>query len=190
MSDQNTDVAPVEWFALYNLLPDQTGDFDKALAKMNEGVQLTGVSDDEMDADGDSESSNGGWEDVNDSDDASEAETGENDAEVSEGQPDNEAAESEQDDDESHTLYKAAHTDDRDIRYVLDNHASYAQENRVDPSLFAAIDGEYETEGPLIVRVKPGQDSFRCKGGVAGEILRWIFINFMTWDEAKSFTAR
>lgn len=151
---------------------------------------MTKVSDDEMDADGDSEGSNGGWEDVNNSDDASEAETGEDEAEVSEGQPNNEAAESEQDDDASHTLYKAAHTDDRDIRHVMDNHSSYVQENRVDPSLFAAIDGEYETEGPLIVRVKPDQDSFRCNGEVAGEILRWIFINFMTWDEAKSFAAR
>ncbi|KAL6401310.1 hypothetical protein AUP68_15178 [Ilyonectria robusta] len=129
-----------------------------------------------MDADGDSEGSNGGWEDVNDSGDASEAETGEDEAEVSEGQPDNEAAESEQDDDESHTLYKAAHTDNRHIRHAMDNHASYAQENRVDPSLFAAIDGEYETEGPLIVRVKPDQDSFRCKGEVAGETLRSVLL--------------
>lgn len=190
MLDQKTNAVPVEWFALYDLLPDKTGDFDKALVRMNEGVQLIGVSDDEMDADGVSEDSNGGWGDVDDSDDASEAATGEDEAEESKGQADDETAESEQDDDESHTLYKAAHLDSRDIRHVMDNHASYAQDNRVDPSLFAAIDGEYETEGPLIVRVKPDQDPFRCKGEVAGEILRWIFINFMTWDEAKSFAAR
>ncbi|KAH6986671.1 hypothetical protein EDB80DRAFT_690811 [Ilyonectria destructans] len=143
MPDQKTDAVPVEWFALYNLLPDQTGDFDKALTRMNE--------------DGNSEGSTGVWEDVDDSDDASETATGTDEAEESEEPVDDEAEESEQqdDEDESHTLYKAARSDSRDIRHVIDNHTSYTQDNRLGPSLFSAIGGEYDTEGPLIIGVKP-----------------------------------
>jgi len=42
----------------------------------------------------------------------------------------------------------------------------------------------------LIVQLEPERDSFRCKGEVAGEVLRWIFVNLMTWDEAKEFAGR
>jgi hypothetical protein len=56
--------------------------------------------------------------------------------------------------------------------------------------MFVVIDQEYEAEGFLIMRVTPERDSFRCKGEVAGELLRWIWINLMTWDGAKAYAAR
>ncbi|PHH90331.1 hypothetical protein CDD83_3967 [Cordyceps sp. RAO-2017] len=45
--------------------------------------------------------------------------------------------------------------------------------------------------GALVAYVEPKQDSFKCKGPVAGELLAWIYIwrwlsiDFTTWDEAK-----
>ncbi|KAF7556642.1 hypothetical protein G7Z17_g1287 [Cylindrodendrum hubeiense] len=171
LPNQNTDAVPVERFALYNLLPDHKGDFDLALAKLNEGLQLIGVSDEEPDADGDSEGSTRDWEDVDDSDDAKEPAPGEEEVEEIEEQSDNEEAESERqadDDDEFPTLYEAAHTESHDIEHIVDYHVSYAQDNMLDPSLFAVIDKEFETEGPLIVRVAPSHDLFRCRGEVAG----------------------
>ncbi|KAH7145550.1 hypothetical protein B0J13DRAFT_553639 [Dactylonectria estremocensis] len=195
--DAKTDAVPVNWFALYNLLPEEKeDDFRTALAKMNEGVQVIGISDDDgMEVDGNSNgdgsgSDGGSWEDGNASDDdASIGQPVPSDDEEEADDGDQEEAAADDDDDELPKYYKAARTESRDIQHIMDGHASYAQEDRLDPDRFAAVDEQYKKEGPLIVRVKPQRDSFRCKGEVAGEILRWIFINLMTWDEAKGFSS-
>ncbi|KAG5913455.1 hypothetical protein E4U61_006861 [Claviceps capensis] len=83
-------------------------------------------------------------------------------------------------------IYTAARGRQRSLDQIIDDHPFFAEMRGVDPDHFAVIDGEYRKKGALIVQVSPERDSFRCKGDVAGEILRWIFINFMTWDEAKA----
>ncbi|RYP22513.1 hypothetical protein DL765_001571 [Monosporascus sp. GIB2] len=187
---------PTKWFSLYNLLPeDQEEGFREALQKMNEGLQMVGVNQDEDDdiearwVTDDEEGSEGsigspirdalGGEGEGDGDEAS----------LGEGVPGEDEEEVQPDEEGWDQIYKAAYAENRDLDQIMDGHALYAQENRRDPSLFAVIDKEYETEGLLIARVTPERDSFRCKGEVAGEFLRWIFINLMTWDEAKSFAS-
>ncbi|KAJ6440724.1 Cupin domain containing protein [Purpureocillium lavendulum] len=143
--EQKTDAAPVEWFALYNLLPKaRQADFESALLAMNKGVQDIGV--DEPDEEGDP--------------------------------------------DELPKFYKAARAESSDIGQISDAHAAYAEEHGLDENAFAVVDDDYKTKGALIVQVAPERDSFRCKGEVAGEILRWIFVNLMTWSEAKDFAGR
>ncbi|TDZ99608.1 hypothetical protein C8034_v000019 [Colletotrichum sidae] len=191
---QKTDTVPVKWYALYNLLPaDQQEDFDAAFAKMNEGVQMVGVSDDEAEA-AEAEGEGGAGSDVgsgspgdveveNDAD-ASMEEPDEEQGDVSDG-ADDEVAETVED--ELPKFYKAVTAEGRDLEQIIDQHSSYANENRLDSERFAVIDKEYKKQGPLILRIKPETDSFRCRGDVAGEVLRWMFVNLMTWDEAKSF---
>ncbi|KAF7556006.1 hypothetical protein G7Z17_g1738 [Cylindrodendrum hubeiense] len=75
LPDAKTDAVPVNWFALYNLLPEEKqDDFETALAKMNEGAQIIGVSDDDGmkvdgNSNGDSSGSDDEWDDANASDD-------------------------------------------------------------------------------------------------------------------------
>ncbi|KAG6007345.1 hypothetical protein E4U43_000331 [Claviceps pusilla] len=89
--------------------------------------------------------------------------------------------------DELPKFYKPVRAGSRSLDQIISDHPFYAEENGVDPSRFAVIDGDYRQTGALLVQVSPGRDSFRCKGDVAGEILRWVYINLMTWDEAKAF---
>ncbi|KAG6019667.1 hypothetical protein E4U41_003141 [Claviceps citrina] len=89
--------------------------------------------------------------------------------------------------DELPAYYSAVRAGGRSLDQIMGGHPSYAEENALDPARFAVIDGHYGQEGALLVQVSPERDSFRCRGEVAGEILRWVFINFMTWDEAKAF---
>ncbi|KAG5975037.1 hypothetical protein E4U56_004005 [Claviceps arundinis] len=83
-------------------------------------------------------------------------------------------------------IYTAARGRQRSLDQIIDDHPFFAETRGLDPDHFAVIDGEYRKKGALIVQVSPERDSFRCRGNVAGELLRWIFINFMTWDEAKA----
>ncbi|KAG5978968.1 hypothetical protein E4U55_005700 [Claviceps digitariae] len=84
-------------------------------------------------------------------------------------------------------FYKPARAGNRNLDQIISDHPFYAEEHDVDPDHFALVDGDYRTKGALLVQLVPERDSFRCEGYVAGEILRWIYINFMTWDEAKDF---
>ncbi|PHH79287.1 hypothetical protein CDD82_2501 [Ophiocordyceps australis] len=68
-------------------------------------------------------------------------------------------------------------------------HAAFATRSFLDNDYYAVIDKDYQEQGVLIVRLWPRVESFRCRLPVAGELLRWIFINFMTWDDAKSYAA-
>lgn len=138
--EEKTETAPVDWFALYNLVPKKD-DFNAALLAMNKGVQDVGVSDPDEDGDAD----------------------------------------------ELPKFYRAVRAGNRSLDQIISDHPSYADENGLDAARFAVIDGDYREKGALLVQASPERDSFRCKGDVAGEILRWIFINLMTWDEAKAF---
>merc|ERR1712072_580061 len=73
---------------------------------------------------------------------------------------------------------------------IVSQHREIASRDNLSAEFFAAIDERYETDGALIARAPPDQDSFRCKGPAAGEILGWIYLGFMTWDEAKDFAGR
>ena len=143
--EEKTEAAPVEWFALYDVLPkERRAEFDAALLAMNKGAQDVGA--DEPDEEGDP--------------------------------------------DELPRFYKAARAEGSDVGRISDGHPAYAEEHGVDAARFAVVDGDYKAEGVLIVQLEPEWDSFRCKGEVAGEVLRWIFVNLMTWDEAKEFAGR
>ncbi|KAG5937890.1 hypothetical protein E4U53_008120 [Claviceps sorghi] len=88
--------------------------------------------------------------------------------------------------DELPKFYKPARSGNRSLDQIISDHPFYAQENRLDEARFAVIDGDYRQKGALLVQVSPERDSFRCAADLAGEILRWVFINLMTWDEAKA----
>ncbi|GAB7337618.1 hypothetical protein MBLNU457_g2916t1 [Dothideomycetes sp. NU457] len=90
----------------------------------------------------------------------------------------------------SRTYHKGIQPEDRDLAQISRHHPSYARANGLDPEMFAVVDDKYTEEGVLFVRLDPGNESFRCKGLVAGEIFAWIFMRFMTWDEAKAFASR
>ncbi|KAG6011000.1 hypothetical protein E4U21_000030 [Claviceps maximensis] len=77
----------------------------------------------------------------------------------------------------------------RSLGQIFSDHPFEAGSNDYDENYFAVIDDDYKQKGPLLVQISPDRDSFRCKGAVAGELLRWIFINFMTWDQAKTLAA-
>ncbi|KAF7556001.1 hypothetical protein G7Z17_g1737 [Cylindrodendrum hubeiense] len=64
--------------------------------------------------------------------------------------------------------YKAARTESRDIQHIIDGHASYAQEKGLDPDTFAAVDEQYDEEGPLIARVKPDETHSAAKVRLPG----------------------
>jgi len=86
--------------------------------------------------------------------------------------------------------HKGIRPESRDLAQITQGHPSYARSNGLDPDMFAVIDDKHDEEGALFVRPNPSNESFRCRGFVAGEILLWIFMRFMTWDEAKEFASR
>lgn len=90
----------------------------------------------------------------------------------------------------SRPYHKGVRPDSRDLTQITRAHPSYARSNGLDSDMFAVIDDKYLGEGALFVRVDPSNDSFRCRGPVAGELFAWIFMRFMTWDEAKAFAGR
>ncbi|KYK58482.1 hypothetical protein DCS_05498 [Drechmeria coniospora] len=144
--DDMTPAEPVDWFGLYNLLPDSRRHvFDEAVRAMNKGLQDVGV-------------------DVS-SDDGEDGEA-----------------------DDLPRLYRPLHPARRDVAKVKSDHGLHARRHGLDRRRFAVVDEHYETRGALVVQLEPS-DSFRCRNEAAGEILRWLFINFMTWDEAKRFAA-
>lgn len=90
-----------------------------------------------------------------------------------------------------HEAHRAVQPEGKDFSEVSAEHPTYARENELSEEYFAVIDVEYDNQGPLFVRLRGDkQDSFRCKGPAAGELLGWIYIGFMTWGEAKAFAAR
>lgn len=145
LPSHKTDAAPMEWFALYNLLPSPNRqDFQSAIFVMNKGLQDVGL--DNMADDGDL--------------------------------------------DELPRIYKAVETDSQDISQISDRHAAYAEDHDLDLGQFAVINDEYQTRGVLIVQAQPVKDSFFCRGLVAGELLRWIYIGFITWEEAREIASK
>ena len=86
--------------------------------------------------------------------------------------------------------YTAFKPEVQTLSNIRDSHRTQAIEHNQDPNIFAVIDSEYENQGTFLMRVSPEEDSFRCKGDVAGEILRWIFISSLSWDKVKTFVAR
>ena len=80
-------------------------------------------------------------------------------------------------------------TDDKNLNQIIADHAQYAETHNLDPNMFAVVDdADWKSKGMLMVKVTPeGVDMFRRKGPAAGEMLNWIYIGFMTWEEAKTW---
>ncbi|KAM0277423.1 hypothetical protein ACHAQH_005785 [Verticillium albo-atrum] len=143
------------WFALYSLLPPgQEEDFQKAFDKMNEGLKYVGLSDEdedqgmesavddaEVEEDHDDEESN-----ASTIEDALGPEMAEDEASVDEDElvDDDDVIGL---DDGSNLIYKPVYDQSCDLAKVMDMHATFAQSNSMNANMFAAIDGEYETEG-------------------------------------------
>ena len=77
---------------------------------------------------------------------------------------------------------------------IIANHIHHAQVNAMDPSMFVVVDDiDWEDKGVLLIRLTTTQngsvevDQFRRKGPTAGEMLNWIYIGLMTWEEAKAW---
>ncbi|OBS25990.1 hypothetical protein FPOA_06520 [Fusarium poae] len=191
ISDQDKpEAVPKKYFVLYNLISDQDA-FYKAFERLNRGLSEVNVQDEEneenMDSDVDSGDEDGeGNDDTNERDEDDEWEDEDEDEDEEMGEEEDE----DEDEEGWDHYYIAFKPEVQTLSNVKDTHRNRAIENNQDPSMFAIIDNEYESQGTLIMRVSPEDDSFRCKGDVAGEILRWIFISFMSWDEAKEFVTR
>ena len=80
----------------------------------------------------------------------------------------------------------------KDLDRIVADHARYAESHGLDPVYFAVIDDtDWAEKGVAFVRVaSDGVDRFRRRGRTAGEMLNWIFIGLMTWDEAKNWDGR
>ena len=72
--------------------------------------------------------------------------------------------------------YTAFKPEVQTLSNLRDFHRTRAIENNQDPNMFAVIDGEYESQGKILMRVSPEAGSFCCKGNVTGEILRWFLL--------------
>ncbi|KAK5700520.1 hypothetical protein LTR97_005037 [Elasticomyces elasticus] len=163
--EHKTELVPQDWFALYNLMSDKA-EFSKAKIMMNRGVQYIGVEEDE---------------DEDEEDDDEEDDQDENG---------NEGGSHEDSPVLSREFYRGVKPDTTVLDEIVSQHREIASRVNLSADFFAAIDERYKTEGALIARAPPGQDSFRFKGPAAGEILGWIYLGFMTWDEAKDFAGR
>lgn len=200
--DDHPKATPMKWFSVYNLQSDEDL-FGKAFEALNEGLYDVHVRDDDEDEVMSVDSGVEMNDDVSDYEDTSamdgdespsdEAMDGWGEGEHADGDeviPDEEEEEEEEEvvlpEDFDH-FYKAVHPKEQSVDEVLANHAAYARENTKDPCFLVIVDEDYKDQGPLIVRLSPERDSFRCQGPVAGELLRWIFISFMSWDEVKAF---
>ncbi|KAM0323311.1 hypothetical protein ACHAQA_008903 [Verticillium albo-atrum] len=188
--DDHPKAVPMKWFTAYNLHPDEET-FETAFKKLDEGLYDVHVRQDEDDEAMAVET----VEDGSTSESPVGSDVGEDNAESQMPDAENEEEEEEEpvleeeDEGDGIDFYKAFKPEDCSLDSVVDRHAAQALENKQDPNMFAVIDNNYETQGVLIVRVSPEKEMFRCKGEVAGEILKWIFINFMTWDEAEAFAS-
>ncbi|KAH6691589.1 hypothetical protein F5X68DRAFT_259610 [Plectosphaerella plurivora] len=189
----NTPAMATKWFALYNLLPEgREDDFKKALEAMNEGLQMVGLDEeDEDDEEGAEDVTDKAQEDDMPDEKIPEENIGDeqDDDDADQGDvEDEDLPDAEEEPEEGYDeIYKAVSPELQVLQNIKDEHATRAKEDGMDPVFFAVIDEDYETQGPLLVRVDGEGDSFRCKGPVGGELMRWIFVKLMTWDEAKSF---
>ncbi|RMY76503.1 hypothetical protein D0862_13731 [Hortaea werneckii] len=159
--EHKTELVPQDWFALYNLMSDKA-EFSNAKIMMNRGVQYIGVEEDEEDDDEENDQNENG----------------------------DEGGSHEDSPVLSREFYRGVKPDTTVLDEIVSRHREIASRDNLSAEFFAAIDERYETDGALIARAPPGQDSFRCKGPAAGEILGWIYLGFMTWDEAKDFAGR
>ena len=85
--------------------------------------------------------------------------------------------------------YQAAESDGKTIDQLVNDHYQYANTHQLDPGMFAVVDPDWKDQGILIYNLmQQGRfDSFRRKGPTAGEMLNWVFVGLMTWEEAKNF---
>ncbi|KAI6833122.1 hypothetical protein KC332_g6642 [Hortaea werneckii] len=162
--EHKTELVPQDWFALYNSMSDKA-EFSKAKTMMNCGVQYIGAEEDEE-------------------------EDEDEDKEDDEIQDANEGWSHEDSPVPSREFYHGVKPDTTLLDEIVSKHREVASRENLSADFFAAIDERYKTDGALIARVAPGKDFFRCKGPAAGEILGWIYLGFMTWDEAKDFARR
>ena len=86
--------------------------------------------------------------------------------------------------------HRGIRPDSHELPDIKAAHSGCAVSHGLAMDMFAVVDQEYDSLGPLFVKISPEEDSFRCTNPVAGEILGWIFINFMTWEDAKEFAGR
>ncbi|KAK5991702.1 hypothetical protein PT974_07735 [Cladobotryum mycophilum] len=85
--------------------------------------------------------------------------------------------------------YHPVTPENKDLDEISTRHGQLAADLGLDANRFAVVDQQRENEGTLLVQVEP-KDQFRCKGPSDGELLWWISISFMTWDDAKEFASR
>ncbi|KAF2126645.1 hypothetical protein P153DRAFT_369316 [Dothidotthia symphoricarpi CBS 119687] len=83
-------------------------------------------------------------------------------------------------------FHRAIGQSKQDLAQTIAQHSTYARDHGVDAERFAVVDKE---EGILFIQIQTQYDSFRCKLPVAGELLNWIYIGFMTWEDAKAFAS-
>ena len=168
--EERTNLKPSGWFALYDGLPSgQEASFRLAFKAMNDGLGVLDFGDD------------GGDGNIGDSD-ADDGRGG--------GDGDGNGNENDSMPTTQRNYYRAVKTrGDEDTSQIIANHAQYAETNRLDPHMFAVVDdADWKDKGVLIVKVTSEDvDSFRRKGPAAGEMLNWIYIGFMTWEEAKNW---
>lgn len=80
--------------------------------------------------------------------------------------------------------------ENKNLDQIIASHAQYAKANNLDPIHFVVVDDvEWEEKGILFIRTTSEGvvDRFRRQGRTAGEMLNWIFIGLMTWEEAKNW---
>ena len=161
---EETRFIPRSWFALYNLLPDDDDDGDD--------TAVAAAEKDEQES-----SFKLALKLINDGI----------------GSPD---LDSDNEEENPYILagpreyYRPIESKGKNLDQIIAGHGQRAKEQQLDPSMFAVADSDWKDDGFLILKLtQTGEvvDSFRHRGYTAGEMLPWIFIGFMTWEEAKSW---
>ena len=94
-------------------------------------------------------------------------------------------------------IYVGISTPGKSVEEIKAMHAGVAAENNLDQEYFIFIDQDWEKEGLLFAKFHPkseedglqgGNDEFRhpATSVKAGELLNWIFMGLMTWEDAKA----
>lgn len=84
--------------------------------------------------------------------------------------------------------YYVLKPESHDIDDIFTRHRQIASKMALDENYFAIVDRQRGTQRTLLAQVEP-KDEVRCKGPPAGELLWWIAIGFMNWEDAKKYAS-
>lgn len=81
-------------------------------------------------------------------------------------------------------IYVGIPAPDKTVAQVVAGHSKLAQREGLEVNMFAVADDEWKRQGLIFVRLGP-PDQFRHSGLKMGELLNWIWLGLIKWEEAR-----